>query len=335
MCSPRRCGWRCWRCWQGRPDRPITGAAQSGPITARSLWLATQSGYKEYLKTPLTRYILATTLPTGSINNDYATTLNDAKILVTRYLPRRFEKTRRSVIADAKEYILGDAPPLFENGVVVRVLAREHYAAFEMALRQLDLLRGIWNLWENRNTQFRWTSGRVRPFNKFLLGPVHTLHKPDGALAHDSWWYETHYVRPSFSSMRDSEISSRQKFTKQVRLLLRQSKYRVPLESAIVRYSRALDFDDTNTSFLQLWSVLEYLTGISDSRDGSAALIRRASYLSADPEYTRHELNVLRNHRNESVHAESRKGDADTYRILTKNHVERLLEFRFVSRNCG
>ena len=42
-------------------------AAQSGPITARSLWLATQSGYKEYLKTPLTRYILATTLPTGSV----------------------------------------------------------------------------------------------------------------------------------------------------------------------------------------------------------------------------------------------------------------------------
>lgn len=86
--------------------------------------------------------------------------------------------------------VVGGLPSFYEP-VSVLVSARTTNEAGALALDQLDLVRGIWNFRKNRGTWIRKSSGTRSPVNSIILGPIHTLHTPSGALATESWWYRT------------------------------------------------------------------------------------------------------------------------------------------------
>ncbi len=65
--------------------------------------------------------------------------------------------------------------------VRVSVRARSEHEAYEKATGALDLLRGIWNL--RLNSAARSSSGKRKPVNVLQLGPLHSLHEPNGELA--------------------------------------------------------------------------------------------------------------------------------------------------------
>ncbi len=65
--------------------------------------------------------------------------------------------------------------------VRVSVRARSEHEAYEKATGALDLLRGIWNL--RLNSDVRSSSGKRKSANVLQVGPLHSLHEPNGELA--------------------------------------------------------------------------------------------------------------------------------------------------------
>jgi hypothetical protein len=195
------------------------------------------------------------------------------------------------------------------------------------ALDTIDLIRGIWNLWENRKHWIGLSSGKRYPINKFVLGPLHTLHNPNGKLATKSWWYDPEYVHPPrLLYNQPRKLANLYQFESSVRKYLRKSNYSSVLELALILYTRALDLTNWEDSFLRLWIVLENLTRTSP-KDNYAVTVRRASFIFGGEEYSRQVLKSLKDYRNQVVHAESESVDIEGYIYQLKRHVEALLEF--------
>jgi hypothetical protein len=225
---------------------------------------------------------------------------------------------------DAKHSI-SSAPPRDYAPVSVSVIARSTAEAANKALDRLDFVRGVWNLWRNLGQTFRKSSGKRKPVNTILLGPIHTLHQSNGELATETWWYEPQYQGPVSLCNEKATIENMYKYMTSFRSHLKKSKYESDIILAVVRYVRALDSQDWDDSFLRLWSVLEFLTGTQS--DSYKVTIRRASYMFADKEYEHQILSHLREYRNKSVHAGSESNDIESLVYQLKRYVETLIEF--------
>lgn len=222
--------------------------------------------------------------------------------------------------------VVGGLPSFYEP-VSVLVSARTTNEAGALALDQLDLVRGIWNFRKNRGTWIRKSSGTRSPVNSIILGPIHTLHTPSGALATESWWYEPSY-RGSVNLYREGDrIKKMTVFTKLVRRHLQRIPYRETVESAIIRYTRALDSRDWNYAFLQLWSIIELLTATTATESHKTTMKRAAATYKTDDEYVTQSLIHLRKHRNNAVHTGEEIENVEPLMYQAKNIVEHLIEF--------
>jgi transcription initiation factor TFIIIB Brf1 subunit/transcription initiation factor TFIIB len=166
------------------------------------------------------------------------------------------------------------------------------------------------------------------PFNKIVAGPVYSLHHPDGSLATDSDWFEPQYIGPNLTRKLQQEWDRVRKNEEGIRQILRRSPYAAVLEDALRRYCRALDLVELSSSFLNLWSLLETLTGISP-RDRHDKVVKRASFIYADPERKMHELVLhhLRRYRNSYVHVGEGSDRAGAYLYQLRRYVEDMLTF--------
>lgn len=184
----------------------------------------------------------------------------------------------------------------------------------------------MWNLFHNRRQRMRRSFGGPRkPANKFVLGPLHTLHLPDGKLATKSWWFEPEYRGPLAVYNPYKEINEMYKYQDVVRASLRRISYRSDLEASILRYTRALDLGNWEDAFLRLWSVLEHIT--NSGRDSYTVTFRRTSFLFKQREYARQVLTHLKDYRNRAVHAGSENHEIEILMYQLKNYVEFLLAF--------
>jgi hypothetical protein len=91
---------------------------------------------------------------------------------------------------------------------------------------------------------------------------------------------------------------------------------------------RALDSADLSRAFLDLWGLLETLTGISPG-DRHDKVVRRASFIWSDAQRKTHEqvLHHLRRHRNSYVHAGEGANRANAYLHQIRLYVEEMLLF--------
>ena len=125
--------------------------------------------------------------------------------------PRQFR------LPDGGSVLVRDATPSGYSYVKVHVKARDHWGASEVAMNSLDLMRGLWNLYFNRQTGIRetWISeGGWKPVNEILPGPIHTLHTKSGSLALEgAWWtsYMPETIRPKNISIHYSELKGTSK----------------------------------------------------------------------------------------------------------------------------
>jgi hypothetical protein len=105
---------------------------------------------------------------------------------------------------------------------------------------------------------------------------------------------------------------------------LRTIKYRSELETAFVRYVRALDSRDHSDSFAGIWSVLEYVTA---SVGEYKQLIKRVSFLYSDKDrrFIRLLLEHLRDARNRLVHADEVGSNIETYLYRLKGMTELMI----------
>ena len=299
-------------------------AGEKGEITSKSILREIGKLEREYLITEKKKYRLVTDISVSRLCQFPKVFFGGSFIVVHARLNKTSQNSRAKLINEAKYSISGDLPSNYA-AVSVSVTARSTAEAADKALNRLDFVRGIWNFWKNRGYDFRRSTGKRSPVNSILLGPIHTLHKPDGKLASESWWYEPQYQGPVNLYNKKTKIENMFKFLASFRSHLGKSNYGSDIMQAVVRYVRALDSRDWDVSFLRLWSVLEFLTGTL--MDSYKVTIRRASYMFSDKEFAFQVLSHLRDYRNKSVHTGSESSDIESLMYQVKRYVEVLIEF--------
>lgn len=306
----------------------VFAVGAKGKITGRSLLGQVSRLEKSYLDSAAKPYVLVTSV---SVKPHFIeiprVTLNGCSLTFSRTLPERF-----NLEPLAEFFRLNGHIPLLRDYLVtrIRVRARSQSEAFETAIWTLDLLRGIWNLGPNRSITSRVSSGRPKPINPIRLGPVHTLHEPSGRLARDEgYWYEALF------SDRDGPADLRRNWTtikrneRRLRRRLASSSYGPEISQSLVRYARALDGTDFESSFLKLWSLLEFLT--DTGRSPYDRTIDRCLFRVKDRELERQVLEHLREQRNASVHLGEPSERFEALVFQLKRYVEDLLVFHLWS----
>lgn len=303
-------------------------AAGAGKVTPDALRCHAEALEKAYLRAPKARFRLISSISAEFAIEPVTLRIGTTELCFGRRPTRVAEKTHREIVRDSEHSIFGELPK-FYSPVMALVSARNPDEAGTQALNQIDLIRAIWNLWKNRGQRIRISSGKRSPVNALILGPIHTLHTLDGKPATDAWWFEPTYLAP-ISLWRETHGRAQMlEFTKKVMVLLRKLPYRLAIEAALVRYVRALDSRDWNSTVLQLWSILEVLTGAT-LNDSHKVTVRRSAFLFKDFEYAIQVLNHLRCYRNAAVHGGKEGLNVEAIMYQAKNFVEALLQFHLV-----
>jgi hypothetical protein len=306
-------------------NRATFAAAAKGIVTPDSILKQVASLEGDYLRQPQQRFRLVTSISLTLPSSPKVFHVNSSRISIGWRSDKKTSTNRAAIFKDARETVSGELPNNYSR-VAVSVTGRSTNEAASKAIDDLDLLRGIWNLWKNRTQSFRFSAGARSPVNTILLGPIHTLHKLNGECATDSWWYELGYRGPVNVWRDTSNIPKMFAFAKSFRNDLRRLPYREEIISAPIRYSRALDSRDWNYTFLQLWSVLELLTGTTQN-DSHKVTVKRASFVFADSDYALQSLLHLRAYRNKSVHTGTEVENIEPLMYQLKRAVEALLSF--------
>lgn len=300
-------------------------------ITAQDVLEEITQSITNYYKKPEAKYQLIT-----SISANRGRRLSNARVAgcAVRFsggVSKRCREARQTLLEDAKHSITGEFPKDYTL-VKASVTARSELEAWENAINALDLVRAFWNLALNRGQYLRFSSGKRRPVNRFVLGPIHTLHKPTGDLATNNWWYQTDYQGPvSAHDPGNNNAPKMFRYANYARQCLKRSHYADHLIACLTRYVRALDTPDWEDSYLRLWGVLEQLTNTGVA-DNYKVTVRRASFQWKDRRYASQILTHLRDYRNNAVHSGTDNQDIETYIYQLKRYVEALLQFHMDNR---
>lgn len=309
-------------------SKVVHDASIKRPITAASLLASCSRLEREYLELPRKSFRLLTEISVGSQLEvpliRLGTTTLSFRPKTEVGFKARAELFRRSRAG------LGFDLPADYTPLAALVSARSPYEAAERALNDIDLVRASWNLALNQGKAWRYSSGRPAPVNDIRLSPFHTLHDRCGHLAIDSWWYDPGYSKPARLFSDKSRFPKLLRVAQDLRTRVSRSPYRSDVESALIRYVRALDSADLGDAFLRLWSLLEFLT--DSGQDPYKVAIRRAAFMFADQERSLLILTHLANYRNRFVHAGSETDEIEPLVFLLKRYVDALLLFHIRNR---
>lgn len=298
-------------------------SAIARPITAESLLKQCSKLEQEYLSLPMKPFRLLTEISLWWTIDVPRTTVGQTAITFNPKTVKGFAE--RSRLFNESSATLGFALPDHYKRLSALVSARTPYEAAEKALNAIDLVRASWNLSLNRGKSWRHSGGRPSPVNDIRLSPFHTVHDSTGTLATATYWYDPGYSKPASLYSDKPRFLKLQEFASNLRTRLGQLPYRQDLESALLRYVRALDSADLNDAFLRLWSLLEYLT--DSGHDPYKVATRRAAFMFQDRERAQLVLTHLTQHRNRFVHAGSDSDEIESLVFLLKRHVDSLLLF--------
>ena len=255
-----------------------------------------------------------------------------SRLYVRRTLPRKLVEARREAKQRTRDSIGGeypeDVPSKRYAPAWIHVRGRSPQEAMDRAVEVLDLRRGIWNLALNRGRGGSNPAPTRGPINEVLGGPLYSLHHQGGNLAVERDWVDPEYTGPRLSRTVQTKWAEVLKDEEGIRTALKRTPYRATLEDALRRYCRALDLVDLSRAFLELWGLLETLTGL-DRQDGYDSLVKRASFIWADKQKKTHEqvLYHLRRHRNSYVHAGEGAERTGAYLHQVRLYAEQMLLF--------
>jgi len=285
-----------------------------------------EAAYSKQIETP---YVLCTSLSIDRNATLPNIRLGTVYIEFVSQLTHQFASEADKLKARAQDSLFADVPNNYITAKV-HLSAKSIFQAVDKALDTIDLVRGIWNWFYNRQRFTTLSSGKRQPVNSVLAGPLHTLHTPEGALATDTWWYDPNYYSAVEVHAPGNEFDKLKKFYRSVRTRLARHKYRRGLENAIMRYSSALDDHNWDNAFLKLWGVLEHLT--DSTYESNQVAIKRTAFIFQSRNYHLQVLNHLRDYRNRSIHAGAGNAEIEACLYQLKNYVEALMSFHLVNK---
>lgn len=270
--------------------------------TADHLATALSREQAAYLALSERMFVLVASVSLGCLNSLYGRrVLAGCTFYLSRVIPDNFISPQLGSDARAKAI-----PPHPDTYMKVRVYAtaRSPHEGRERAFFALDALRGVWG--------FALGFGQIvipkanllsQPTNKIGLGPRFTLHQPDGALA--AKWLGAIDPLPALEdafsdTARVARLRSKERWVKRQLKSLQTASYQDTLLTVFARFARAIDYIDESAALLELWSLVESLTGTADAR--YEVTVRRASNLFRQRQAVRSLLQHLRSHRNDVAH---------------------------------
>lgn len=312
---------------RGLVVKSVFECANRGEITRESLLKYINIVEQQFLKISFIDYNILT-----SISIKYLTKLNNIRINKNniRFLPNTPSKYDQQKIKNRLNKEGRKIPPYDYTKVIISSRGRSYSEAVNSALDSFEFIRGIWNFLVNRLVSRQIAPGSFNPVNPILLGPIHTLHKKNGQLVSDDYWYEPFFnekikiydLNKQFEYIKSEEAVIRKK--------IRNLKYGEDIKRAFMRYNNALDYQDPNYTLLNLWSILEFLT--SSSRGRYDQTISRTLFRYNDIDLARQVLEHLRDVRNRIVHS-NEKDDRARYLVFQlKKFVEDMFLFHIHSK---
>lgn len=301
----------------------IGRALDGGVVTARTLKNALRLEERAVQSRPQKNFTLASDLsfslpmpvkpPTRYLPGDTR---------IVGPLPRRYALARR---ADAMIARLDDRPSNYTT-VLTRVRARSVGEALDVAVSQLDLLRGMWNYALVSRTIWSSGSDPTTPIARIRPGRVHTLHERGGPLASHLFLLNSDVRHTETTRLSRAEWADMQRHIRWAQRGLRRVSYRADIERAFIHYARALDPTEMQVAFLKLWGVLEVLTANGGERYDR--LVARAGFLFNDDEPLKdYVLEHLRYQRNEIAHLGNPPSEMRLLVFQLKRFVEQMLAF--------
>lgn len=280
---------------------------------------------QQHLALPTRRFRLVSQISTKIALPPVTRSLAGTRIVVGWRLDKATMDARLKEVQPVRASIVGGGPKSYSY-VSTTLSARTSLEAFSNGIDALDLLRARWNYFLNRGANIRITWGKRGPANSIVLGPIHTLHRLNGQIERPGLWQDHAYQWERHPWGSVSILTEMLNYESKLRARVRKSAYVEEINSAIVRYGRALDSADWNYAFLQLWSVIEMLTatGINESHQQTA---KRATFVFQDSDHARQFLLHLRSTRNRAIHQGGDPDDAETVMFQAKRAVEGLLMF--------
>lgn len=302
----------------------IVSAAKSGEITPQRLLAGFERAHRKIVKNPPMSFVLASSYSLSRHTALGSRRMNSCSFTFSPFLPKRFD--RSAISSKISQYQKSACLNDYLN-VRVTLNARSAIEAGMNGIEAMDLLRSIWNLASNMSTGMRISFGQRQRVNSVGLGPIHTVHKPDGQLASEVFFYEPfHWQLPRARNFgqRWSAVTT---FETMLRRDLARHSYRDEMERCLRRYSHALDELQYDTALLKLWGILETLTG-TQPKQHSRRESHRAAFLFRDFDYHCQVIKQIRDDRNRFAHlgtSDEDRGESRMY--LLKRYVEQLLVF--------
>ena len=315
-------------------QQSIFNVANSGVLLPEAILVEINRLEKDYLSSRKHNYIIATSLSIDKYRHKLSNLqIDNNKITFSVSLPKSFVKAikdQQSVISFTVE------KKLPSNYLQARIFVRAKsvYWAVETALDSLNFFRGMLNYVINYGQQtFSFGVANRKPINKILLGPIHTLHKPNGEIAvKDIHWFEEEYqesLQPYYDNSIVNSVAQFDRIIKtvyEIRKNIQKSKIKEELRNAILLYNNALDSYNYEVSYIKLWAALELLTATGQD-DNHKVTIRRAAFIFNNPEQEKMHLELLRNFRNNLVHRGYMNAKLEIFVYDLKLYVEKLLRF--------
>lgn len=252
-----------------------------------------------------------------------------------RWLPknsrilRKIRKAQGDIARQLRDHKVADEPPE-STYLLAYVSAYDAHDAHTLATDSVDCLRGMLNLFVNSNRGIN-PFGRLRrphAINRFRSGPYRTLHRSDGSLATETFWYEHPWLHeiPSVTFKTDSF----EKFKKQFHQWwgkLQRNPLKNHIKQGLLRFCRALDMHDAEPSLTEMWGALESLTGTQNERGDLT--VGRTIQLFRDKDDARQVANHIRVRRNSTIHAARtlQQQEADAILVHAEILVSRVLFF--------
>lgn len=306
------------------------------PLTPESFIKVLNRELSAILSVKEQEYVLLTEISLNCLDLPKSSKREDAEIKFWPHdFPIRYRQSRTKLLYENGVSI--KPTPEAYCKVTVSVRAKSPGSAFHKAMRALDIQRALWCLMTNSVMQITFGGGIEKPVNGIRLGSKHTLHTTAGQEAFESIWYEPNFKETSVFRLKKPRV-----FLKNSKFAIRRISscaYGERLSSSLIRYVRALDESDANTTFLRLWGAMEALAtpGIANYDN----VVKRCSFLYAESAYHRQVLEQLREYRNASVHAGEESSKARThcfqmqryYRDLFWFHIRNAIFFRQHSRS--
>jgi hypothetical protein len=303
------------------------------PVNTHALLRRADTLASEFFRKALEKYVTVTTLSLSSFPSS-PITVRSCQISEARGIREKFPLPEVLTKYPVRSAYATHFQSTGYLSITVESESRSAFEAIDRAFQALNILRGLWTLILTfRSTSFTVGGHGNEPIGILLAGPVHTLHKPDGTNVDESiYWHNPHYHRDA-NVYAPHSWEAAEKLQKRYMSRMEFLPHKAEIEELLQRYVSALDQTDYDNTFLQLWSLLEYVTGTVGAQYEET--IRRATWVFSGKSraMASESLGTLRCHRNQYVHAgkgsESGREIASLMKWFLDPHLVYLVTNRF------